>query len=141
MPLSPSEAISAFGEFDPTSQGLGRVAFVVALCAAGVLERAQFRLRFLEKRTWWASNGRDVLNALAFGALWGACVLIGYPGPLCIVISACVLVLVNALQSGLGLRRGATRISVLLALGLGLPVAIAPRAVDGVVRTALTTLF
>lgn len=133
--------LSSFGEFGATSHWVGRIAFVAALCATGILEHAQFRLRFLEARTWWASNGRDLLNAAAFAALWGACGLIGFSGPLGLVISATVLVLINVLQSAVGLRRGAAVMSVAAALALGLPVAIAPRAVDDLLRWLLAVLF
>lgn len=133
--------LSSFGEFGATSHWVGRLSFVVALCATGILEHAQFRLRFLEAKTWWASNGRDLLNAAAFAALWAACGLIGFSGPMGLVIAATVLVLINVLQSAVGLRRGAVVISVMAALALGLPVAIAPRAVDGLLRSLLATLF
>jgi hypothetical protein len=113
----------------------------MALCATGVLERVQFGLRFLEARTWWASNGRDVLNASAFAALTGSAWLIGFSLPIAMVLGATVLVMVNALQSVFRTRRGATWMSMALAVALGSPALIAPAEVDRAIRAVLRVLF
>jgi hypothetical protein len=126
---------------EPGAQWAGRGAFLVALCLTGVLERVQFGLRFLEGRTWWASNGRDVLNGVAFAALIGSAWWIGFSPPVALVNGATVLVLVNALQSALGLRRGATWMSVGLAVALGLPALVAPAAMDWAIQATLELLF
>lgn len=139
--LATAEALGQFGGYGELPRELGRAAFVAALGVTGFIERVQFRLRFLESRTWWASNGRDVLNAVAFGLLFGASLLIGFSGPLSLVIAGTLLVLVNTVQSALGTRRGATRLSIALAFVLGLPVAIAPLAVDDAFRRMLVFLF
>ncbi len=115
--------------------------FFVALVLVGVLERVQFRLRFFEGRTWWASNGRDILNALAFGAMLGALGLVGFGGPLAVVIASAVLVPINALQASLGTRPGGAWLSAAVALVLGAPVVAAPDAVDGALRAAMVWLF
>ena len=124
------------------AQWAGRGAFLAALCLAGVLERVQFGLRFLEGRTWWASNGRDVLNGVAFAALVGSAWWIGFSLPVALVNGATVLVSVNALQSALGQRRrGATWMSVGLAVALGLPTLVAPAAMDRAIQATLELLF
>ncbi|HYX89913.1 MAG TPA: hypothetical protein VE782_00005, partial [Myxococcaceae bacterium] len=64
--MGPDEAVGSLRTLEPSVQWAGRGALLAALCATGVLERVQFGLRFLEARTWWASNGRDVLNGAAF---------------------------------------------------------------------------
>ncbi len=120
---------------------LGRVLFFAVLVLVGVVERLQFRLRFMEKRTWWASNGRDVLNLVAFGLMLGALALVGFGGPLALVIASCVIVPVNALQHRLGTRPGGAWISAAVALVLGSPVVAAPHWVDGALRDALVWLF
>lgn len=135
------ESLGTFGEFGAATHWLGRLAFVLALGLTGYLERTQFRLRFLESRTWWASNGRDVLNAVAFAALFSTALLIGFSGPIALLLAGTVVVLMNMLQSALGLRRGATLTSILFSLGLGMPVVIAPRWVDGAVRRSFELLF
>ena len=64
------------------------VAIAAALAAAALvvlLQEAGERLRREEHRAWWASNGRDVLNALGFAAFAGALHLHGYPGPAALV--------------------------------------------------------
>jgi hypothetical protein len=139
--MGADEAVGSFRILDPSVQWVGRGAYLAALCATGFLERVQFGLRFLEARTWWASNGRDVLNAAAFAALTGSAWLIGFSPPIALVLGATVLVLVNALQSALRRRRSATWMSMGLAVALGLPVLIAPADVDGALRAALRMLF
>ena len=126
---------------EPGAQWAGRIAFLGALCLTGVLERVQFGLRFLEGRTWWASNGRDVLNAIAFTALIGTAWWIGFSPPVALINGSTVLVLVNALQSALGQRRGATWMSVALAVALGAPTLVAPAAMDRAIQATLELLF
>ena len=138
------DVAAALGEFraqDPSLHWAGRAAFFVALCLTGILERVQFRLRFLETRTWWASNGRDVLNLAALAMLFGSAWLMGFSAPLALALAASIVVLVNALQSGLGARSGATRTSVAIAVLLGSPALILPSAVDRAARAALAVLF
>ena len=122
-------------------QWAGRGALLAALCATGVLERVQFGLRFLEARTWWASNGRDVLNGAAFAALAASGWLIGFSPPIAIVIGATVLVLVNALQATFRTRKGATWMSMAFSVALGSPALVAPAAVDRAIRALLRMLF
>lgn len=141
LPIEASEALGRFGEYGAASQGIGRVAFVAALVATGVIERWQFKLRAQEAKTWWASNSRDVLNAAAFGVLWGAAALIGFSGPLCLLLAASLLVLLNTIQSALGEGKGGTRVSVALALVMGLPIALAPLTVDRLIHQAAGFLF
>lgn len=136
-----AELLGGYSEPDETLTLVGRAGFFASLVAVGVLERVQFRLRFLEAKTWWASNGRDILNAVAFVLLAGALGLIGFGGPLAIVIAATVLVLMIALQSAFSVRRHATALSIALAVILGTPVVIAPRAVDGFFKALLMWLF
>jgi hypothetical protein len=119
----------------------GRIAFLGALCLTGVLERFQFGLRFLEGRTWWASNGRDILNGVAFAALTASAWWIGFEPAVAMVNGATVLVLVNALQAALGQRRGATWMSVALAVALGSPTLVAPGAMDRAIQATLELLF
>jgi hypothetical protein len=123
------------------AQWAGQGALLAALCLTGVLERVQFGLRFLEGRTWWASNGRDVLNGVAFAALVGSAWWIGFSLPVALVNGATVLVSVNALQSALGQRRGATWMSVGLAIALGLPALVAPGAMNRAIQATLELLF
>jgi hypothetical protein len=72
--------------FELLAAGEGRraaavVAALVATALLVLLQEVGERLRREEQRAWWASNGRDVLNALGFAAIAGALRLYGYPGP------------------------------------------------------------
>jgi hypothetical protein len=120
---------------------VGLVAFTAALCAIGIVERIQFRLRFLEARTWWASNGRDVLNTVAFLTLLGSLALLGFTGPLLVLIASVIVLLMNTVQASLGTRPGATFMSVAAALILGAPVLVAPAWVDHGMKALLEFLF
>jgi hypothetical protein len=62
------------------------VALLAAVAASVRLEELGDRLRREEHRAWWASNGRDVINALALLAIAGALVLGGFPGPAALVL-------------------------------------------------------
>ncbi len=139
-PLSP-ELLGGYIEPEPSMRWVGVVVFVAALCATGIVERIQFRLRFLEARTWWASNGRDVLNAVAFAAIGAALGISGFRGPLAVVIAASIILLVNTVQASLGTRRGATVLSALAALMLGAPVLLVPSLLDRGLRSLLLFLF
>lgn len=44
---------------------LGDIAYAAALALFLYLQKVGLRLRREEEATWWASNGRDVVNALA----------------------------------------------------------------------------
>jgi hypothetical protein len=71
-------------ELQPSEGPWREVAVAAALAAAALLvllQEAGERLRREEHRAWWASNGRDVLNAVGFAAFAGALHLYGYPGP------------------------------------------------------------
>lgn len=139
-PLSP-ELLGGYSEPEPSVRWLGVGVFVIALCVIGIIERIQFRLRFLEARTWWASNGRDVLNAVAFGAMGGALATYGFRGPVAVVIAASIILVVNTVQSSLETRRGATVLSALASLALGIPVLVLPSVVDRGLRSLLLFLF
>ncbi|MGA9520502.1 MAG: hypothetical protein WBV82_03510 [Myxococcaceae bacterium] len=139
-PLSP-ELLGGYREPEPSVYWLGVGVFALALCVTGIIERIQFRLRFLEARTWWASNGRDVLNSLAFGAMAGALAIFGFRGPVALVIAASIILLVNTVQSSLGTRRGGTVLSALASLALGVPVLLLPSLVDQGLRSLLLFLF
>ncbi len=139
-PLSP-DLLGGYSEPEPSVHWVGVVVFAAALCLTGVIERIQFRLRFFEARTWWASNGRDMLNLAAFGAIGAALLIYGFRGPMALVIACSLILLVNTVQSSLGTRRGATVLSALAALALGAPVLLLPSLVDRGLRSVLLFLF
>jgi|GEM_PF-343693 len=105
------------------------VAFLVATCAAGLLERVQDRLRASEGRAWWASNGRDVVNVVALGCVSAGLRVYGFRGALVVCLAGTLVLLLSISQMRLESRPRSTLWSVLVALGLGLPVLVAPAAV------------
>ena len=105
------------------------VAFLASVGVAGLLERVQYRLRADEGRAWWASNGRDVLNAIALGAVSSGLWVYGFRGPLVVCVAGTLVLLLSMAQMRLESRPGSTWWSVGVALALGAPVLVAPGAV------------
>jgi hypothetical protein len=120
---------------------VGDAVFVAALVLTGLLERLQIRLRATEQRKWWASSGRDAINALAFGTMALGLAVVGFTGPVALAIAASLLLLVTAVQSALGERKGSGVIALVAAGALGIPVIAAPRAVHEIFRMLLDSLF
>ncbi len=131
-----------FGAFDPSGRPLaGAALFVFALVATGLLEHWQFRLRAQEDTHWWASNGRDVVNALALALLTSALHLFGFPWPLAFGLAGAVVVIENTLQSPLHRHRFAGAASVLISVALGAPLLLAPFQVQRGFSALLLLLF
>ena len=103
--------------------------FLASVGVAGLLERVQYRLRAEEGRAWWASNGRDVLNAVALGAVSSGLWVYGFRGPLVVCVAGTLVLLLSMAQMRLESRPGSTWWSVGVALALGAPVLVAPAAV------------
>ena len=103
--------------------------FLASVGVAGLLERVQYRLRAEEGRAWWASNGRDVLNAVALGAVSSGLWVYGFRGPLVVCMAGTLVLLLSMAQMRLESRPGSTWWSVGVALALGAPVLVAPAAV------------
>jgi len=103
--------------------------FLASVGVAGLLERVQYRLRADEGRAWWASNGRDVLNAVALGAVSSGLWVYGFRGPLVVCVAGTLVLLLSMAQMRLESRPGSTWWSVGVALALGAPVLVAPGAV------------
>ncbi len=66
------------------------VAYVAAVALLVLLQEIGLRLRRQERRAWWASNGRDLLNALGFAAVAGALRGYGFPPAAAIAVGASV---------------------------------------------------
>jgi hypothetical protein len=105
------------------------VTFLASVGVAGLLERVQYRLRADEGRAWWASNGRDVLNAVALGSVSSGLWVYGFRGPLVVCVAGTLVLLLSMTQMRLESRPGSTGWSVAVALALGFPVLVAPAAV------------
>jgi hypothetical protein len=121
-----TDALGAWTGDGPTWTAL---TFLASVGVAGLLERVQYRLRADEGRAWWASNGRDVLNAVALGTVSSGLWIYGFRGPLVVCVAGTLVLLLSICQMRLESRPGSTWWSVGVALALGLPVLIAPGAV------------
>src|SRR5262249_42893519 len=108
------------------------------LGVAGLLERVQYRLKRDESRTWWVSNGRDVLNAVALGAVSVGLWMYGFRGPLVVCVAGTVVLLLSVSQMRLESTPRSTLWSMVAALVLGAPALVAPawmaRMVGGAVE-------
>src|SRR4051812_27563322 len=108
---------------------MGSAVFMGMLCLTALLERLQFQLRSSEASVWWASNGRDVINAFALATMSLGLRVLGFTGPIAVGIAATLVILLSALQSSLGDRRGAAFWSLGTALALGVLVMVFPGVV------------
>ena len=105
------------------------VTFLASVGIAGLLERVQYRLRADEGRAWWASNGRDVVNAVALAAVSSGLWIYGFRGPLVVCVAGTLVLLLSMAQMRLESRPGSTWWSVGVALALGAPILVAPGTV------------
>lgn len=128
--------------------GEERLAATLALLAAVAssvrLEELGDRLRREEHRAWWASNGRDVINAAALLVMGGALMLLGFPGPAALVgggVLTMALTGVGVLEGRLPARARPRRVALGLAFLLVLPVLLFPAEVAGGLGALATRLF
>jgi len=75
-------------------RGLAAVAALAAAALLVLLQEVGHRLRREEHRAWWASNGRDVLNAAGFAAIALSLRLYGFPGPAALLSGGTFTVLI-----------------------------------------------
>ena len=130
----------ALGAWTGEGGTLTAVAFLASVGVAGLLERVQYRLRADEGRAWWASNGRDVVNAVALGAVSSGVWIHGFRGPLVVCVAGTLVLLLSMAQMRLESRPGSTWWSVGVALALGAPILIAPGAVARVFQRVVLAL-
>jgi hypothetical protein len=119
---------------------VGAVGYLSMLGVAGLLERVQYRLKRDESRTWWVSNGRDVLNAVALGAVSVGLWMYGFRGPLVVCVAGTVVLLLSVSQMRLESRPRSTLWSMVAALVLGTPALVAPAWVARTVGGAVGAL-
>lgn len=116
------------------------LAFLVSVGVAGLLERVQYRLRADEGRAWWASNGRDVLNAVALGSVSSGLWVYGFRGPLVVCVAGTLVLILSMVQMRLETGPRSTLWSVLVALALGAPLLLAPAATARFFERLVVTL-
>lgn len=136
------EELGGYRELAPAGRAAGVAVFALALLATALLERLQLKLKARESSRWWASNGRDVVNALAFGAMTLGLLAIGFTGPISLAIAATLVIAISVIESSLsGYPRLSTAIAVAVSLLAGLPVLLFPRLVHALFRGAIERLF
>jgi hypothetical protein len=130
----------ALGGWTGEGGAWGALTFLASVGVAGLLERVQYRLRADENRTWWASNGRDVLSAVALGTVSAGLWVYGFRGPLVLCVAGTLVLLLSIVQMRLESRPRSTLWSVVVALALGIPVLVAPGRVARFFERLLITL-
>jgi uncharacterized membrane protein YdcZ (DUF606 family) len=136
--------LPALGEFQPAStagRAAGAFGYLLTLVVAAVLERLQFKLRATESAHWWASNGRDAINAGALLAMAVGLSAMGFSLPVAFLVAAVLMLGLSLAQTGLERHRHAGRLSVGLALLFGSPVLLFPAPIQAGCRRLLEALF
>lgn len=136
--------LPGLGEFQapsPAWQAAGAVGYVLTLVVAAVLERLQFKLRATESAHWWASNGRDAINAGALLAMGGGLKAMGFSLPVAFLLAAVLMLGLSLVQTALERHRHAGMLSVGTALLFGSPVLLFPSIIQDGCRRLLETLF
>jgi len=136
--------LPALGEFQAPSavgRAAGAAGYVLMLAVAAVLERLQFKLRATESAHWWASNGRDAINAGALLAMGGGLIALGFSGPVAFLLSAVLMLGLSLVQTALEHHRHAALLSVAVAMLAGLPVLLFPEGIQEGCRRLLEALF
>jgi uncharacterized membrane protein len=125
----------------PRVQVARALVFLGVLLLSAVLERLQTRLREMEISTWWVSNSRDVLNVFALASCALGLRLLGFRGPLALCLAAILALALSLLQGLIVARRLPYPVSLLAALGVGLPVALWPAQVAAALKAGIELLF
>jgi len=136
--------LPGLGEFQPPSaagRAAGAVGYVLTLAVAAGLERMQFKLRATESARWWASNGRDAINAFATLAMAAGLSAMGFSLPLAFLLAAVLMLGLSLVQTGLERHRHAGMLSVAAALLFGSPVLLFPASIQEGCRRLLEALF
>lgn len=106
---------------------LGDLAYVAALALFVLLQRLAWKLKEEESHTWWASNGRDVVNGLAVISLSAAIRLQGIALHLALALGATLTLGLSVLHVFLERRLVESwKVSWILAALLGAPLLFAP---------------
>lgn len=132
------------GSFTTISRHAASAAFVAALALTVALQRLQVALVRAEPSVWWASNGRDLINAFSLGALGVTLWFMGFPGPSALFLAATVLLALNLFETVLlrGLKPALNASLSLLAILLMLsPLLASPERVNLWLNSLAAQLF
>ena len=135
------DELGGYRELTAPARVVGDAVFIGMVFLTAVLERLQLQLRVTESSKWWASNGRDVVNAFALASMAFGLKVIGFTGPIAFLIAATMVLFVNVLESLLSDHKLSTVLSMAGALAFGLPIILAPKIVHVFFRRTLELLF
>jgi hypothetical protein len=121
---------------------LGDLAYVAALALFIYLQRLSLLLRAEEEQTWWASNGRDVVNGAAVVTLSAAIWLQGVAPWLAVFFGGTLILTLTVLQAFLQRRHPQPwKPLVVAAALLGAPLVLAPQPVAETTASLLQAAF
>ena len=121
---------------------LGDLAYVAALALFIFLQKVALRLRAEEEETWWASNGRDVVNGLAVVTVSGAIWLQGMAPWMAVFFGATLILALSVLQAFFARRHPEPWKPLLVAaVLLGAPLVLVPRPLAEATAAFLQTAF
>ncbi len=121
---------------------LGDLVFVAALGLFVALQPVASRLRAEERRAWWASNGRDVVNAVAAVSLSSSIWLLGIALPLAIFLGCTLTLTLSVISNFLDEKMERSwRLVLLLAALIGSPFVFAPDTLALGANHLLTAVF
>lgn len=132
------------GSFTAVPGHAASAALLAALALTVALHRLQVALVRAESSVWWASNGRDLVNAFSLGALAATLWFRGFPGPSALFLAATLLLLLNLFETvllrGLAprLNAGLTLLAVFLLVS---PLLAAPDRVNALLNGLAAQLF
>lgn len=106
---------------------VGDLAFATALLLLVYFLHLSHALKLHERDTWWASNGRDAVNALAVVLLMGAITLQGFAPPLALLFAATLTLALTVLHDAAAPRlEHPARLVLVVAVAVGALLLIAP---------------
>jgi hypothetical protein len=124
-------------------RSVGSLAFCASVILTVAMQRVQLALRREEAALWWASNGRDLVNALSLLALVASLRLIGFPGASALLVGATALLGLNLSESIRADKpRALTREALCLAMVVGVtaPVLLFPAEVHSAMSAVVDFL-
>ena len=121
---------------------VGALILLAALVLFVGCQRLAFRLRDEERRAWWASNGRDVVNALAAVALSFSVWLLGIAPPLALLLGCTLTLALSVIANFLHERMARPwRLMLAVAVVFGAPFVVAPASIASGVADLVASIF
>lgn len=120
----------------------GALILLAALVLFVGCQRLAFRLRDEEGRAWWASNGRDVVNALAAVALSFSVWLLGIATPIAILLGCTLTLALSVIANFLHERMAHPwRLMLAIAVVFATPFVVAPGWIASGVADLIESVF